>query len=532
MDSLLLSDLIVIAGIALGGATLIALIGWALTLMSRARHFGATTSVSPVFLFDGPDLSDATPEAQLLIKNAPTHMNEKQALLHTLNGRFPMLDYALQNLSEGETDVLNAADDSQMAVEISLTNDLHRVKLIGTSSQDSLSISEVAAQDAVTTELNFLRAVVDASPQLMWMQDPSGQLSWANKAYLAISDQVSDDPEEAQSKWPDAPIFPDLHIDADAKGPVSRRIMLPQLRDKEEAWFQVTTQKQDTAALHFADDVCKAVVAEQSKGRAVQAFGRIFGNLSTGLAIFDQRMRLSMFNPALTELTQLKPDYLMSRPTLDDFLDVLRDNQILPEPKNYSQWREQFVRPGRNTSDRPYCENWNLSDGQTFRVTAQPYRDESFAFFFEDVTAEVALTRRFRSDVETCQGVIDTLPEAIAVFSDNGTLVMTNTAYQNLWNLDHKTSMHTHDLRSETVTWQRQCAAAPAWGDLRNYIARNSHADVWAESAILDDGRQVDCSARRITNGMTMVSFGIERKVAPVIHKLTMADSVIPSFKS
>jgi len=275
MDSLLLTDMVLITCVAIGGATLIALIGWGLSATGRRGQFGAPDGETPAFLFDGDDLSDATPEAQLLLKNAPKHLTDKQALLHTLNGRFPTLGYALENLGDSDSDVLNAADDSQMTVEIARTNDTLRVKLVGTSSQDSLTISEVAAQDATAAELNFLRTVVDASPQLMWMQDQSGHLNWANKAYLAASDQHSEDPEEAQSNWPEAPLFPDLHLDADTKGAVSRRIALPQTKSSDEAWFQVTTQKHDTSAIHFADNIQTTVVAEQSKTRAVQAFGKI-----------------------------------------------------------------------------------------------------------------------------------------------------------------------------------------------------------------------------------------------------------------
>ena len=65
----------------------------------------------------------------------------------------------------------------------------------------------------------------------------------------------------------------------------------------------------------------------------VQTLTKTFAQLSVGLAIFDADRRPVLFNPALGDLSLLPADFLIARPTLFSFLDRLRDNRMIPEPK-------------------------------------------------------------------------------------------------------------------------------------------------------------------------------------------------------
>lgn len=533
MESLGLIDVALIIATSVGGALLIAALGWiaSRTILSTKPMIPGT--LAPTFLFDGDMLADATLDAQQMLKNAPSHLTEKQALISVLNARFPTLAYAMDGLASGDTEYLTAADDAPMSLRLEHNDGLIRVSLIGTSSRDSLSISEIAAQDALEGELSFLRSVVDESPHPMWMQDSDGKLTWANAAYLALSDRQSGDVENAGQSWPNAPLFPHLHLDANPNNPVSARVSLPLPDNMKEQWFDVTTQKNGKDILHYASSADDAVKAEQGKTKAMQTSARLFGELSTGLAIFDQRRRLASFNPALTALTRLQPSFLLKQPTLDMFLDALRETRILPEPKNYASWRDQFTALETAARAGTYCENWDSIDGQTFRVTGRPYADNSFVFLFEDISADVALTRHFRASIETGQGVIDTMEDAVAVFSANGTLVLSNKAYKELWGSGHDGSVHSHNLRTEIVGWQSHCAASPTWSELRSYISASHRTEPWTDHAILNDGRHLECRAQSVSQNMTMVTFGSDRKkMTPIVHKLTMPEPAFQRMKS
>jgi len=534
MESLGLLEVALIVASSVGGAALIVALGWAIPRLAKTRSSQSPANAAPAFLFDGDVLADATLDAQRMLKGSPAHLTEKQAVTNLFQERFPTLSYVMSHIGYGDVETIHAADGGDTSLRIEDVDGKTRVTLLGAVAQDNQSLGETAAHDNLTRELEFLRTLVDTSPHLMWTQDASGKLLWANAAYMQVSDLHSQDSDQARQSWPQQAVFPDLHLDVGDSLAKARRASVSFPDETPQKWFDVTTQRVGNDAAHFASDANAAVVAEQSKIKAMQTSGRLFGNLSTGLAIFDQKRRLTMFNPALTDLTRLKPEFLTGRPTLDMFLDALRESRVLPEPKNYGSWRDQFTALETAAREGTYCENWDSIDGQTFRVTGKPYADQSFVFLFDDITAEVALTRRFRTDIETGQGVMDALPNAIAVFSANSTLLMSNKAYKDLWDSDHDGSMHSHQLRGEIVNWQKRSAAAPAWGDLRTYIGTPEKTGPWIDHLILDDGRHVQCEAQGINGRSTMITFKLEidKKMAPVIHKLTLSDPSLQQRKS
>lgn len=531
MATFTILDFWLIAAVSIGGASLIALGFWLLTSRRSNGTFIVGDTAVPTFLFDGDDLRDATADAHNMIKGVPAQMSGKQAVVHILGNRFPLLATAIDDIAHGETRRLLSADSGPMWIELKDLNGLLRLTLNGSTSHDSMTISEIATQDAMVSELSFLRSVMDQSPQLIWQEDAQGKLSWANASYLHLSDSMESHDGVSQFAWPDTSVFPNLHLDANDSRPKVRRISVALNRQKAEAWYDVTTQRDGDGVLHFAADANAIVTAEQNKRKVVQTLSKIFAHLSVGLAIFDHNRQLTIFNPALMELTRMRPDFLSARPTVDMFLDQLREARMLPEPKNYSSWREQFTALEAAARQGTYTESWDLPDGQTFKVTGRPYPDNSFAFFFEDVSAEVSLTRRFRSDIETGQGVLDTLPDAIAVFSAAGTLVMTNKAYSDLWQVADSDFVQIHDIRTELMTWQMHCAASPIWSELRNFIGTSGERNLWSDQAVLDDGRQISCKAQPISGGMTMVTFSAATVMRPLIHKLTMVDPAIRAAK-
>ena len=532
MESLGLFEVALVAAVSLGGVGVVAFGFWMICTRGLSHRYAGTENIVPTFLFDGDDLRDATPDAQILIKDAPPHMNDREAVSHVLSTRFPTLEATIDRLERNELQTLTATDDSAISLELNEIDGLVQMKLIGTCAQDGITISALAAQDSMLSELTKLRNLADKSPHLVWQQDGDGHLNWANESYLDLCDLLSDDRDKTVKSWPSELVFPDLHHDVVDEKYVSCRKSIDIPSQNGEAWFEIMSVKNGSDTLHFASNANKAVLAEQDRRKAVQMFGRIFAQLSTGLAIFDANHRLSMFNPALLEMTNLSPEFLSSKPTMQMFLDNLRETRLLPEPKDYLKWRDQFPLNSSSVQRTAYSENWEIADGQTFKVSGQPARDDSYTFFFEDISADVSLTRRFRSDIETGQGVLDALPDAIAVFSANGTLVMTNKAYADLWDVDYETTVRAHDLRAEMIMWQSHCAAAPIWGELRTFIGKSGDRHMWTDRAILDDGRQFTCKAQPIAGGMTMISFAVMSRMSPRIRqKLSMPDPAIYGMK-
>jgi PAS domain-containing protein len=157
--------------------------------------------------------------------------------------------------------------------------------------------------------------------------------------------------------------------------------------------------------------------------------------------------------------------------------------------------------------DGSYGETWSLPTGQTFRVTGRPHPDGAVIFLFEDISAEISLTRRFRAELEMGQAVIDSLEEAMAIFTASGTLAMTNAAYVALWGHDPDGELRDMSVNDATAVWLSRCAPSPAWGDFRDFARQGPARAEWGADVMMRDGRALACRFVPLAGGATLAAF-------------------------
>ena len=516
----------------MGVATTIAVFIAATTLAKKSRtqklmqRSVKALRVGPVFLFDQGQLVDATPDALSLIATYSDQMSDFDAMIRMLGPHFPKLRDVLESPPEKKR-TIDAPTCPDLWLEISETAGRLRIAVCGGSKTTTQPVKDSLERDIHLSELAMLREITQHTPQLMWHEDRAGRLIWANQAYMKIADQMMPPHANSQAIWPNTSIFPNLHNLPGPKGTSFRRLSAKLFGQSAEHWFDVTSTPLDTGFLHFATDANAIVRAEQQRRSFVQTLGKTFAELSTGLAVFDKRRELAMFNPALLDMTGLPFDFLSSRPSLDAVLDRLREARKLPEPKNYASWREQFKALEDGAKNGTYSERWALPDGQTLRVSGRPHPDGAFAFLLEDVSAEVSLTRRFRSDIETGQAVLDSVSEAIAVFSSAGHLVMANKAYVDLWQTNPALYHEHRMLQTEMKVWQRHSDGSHIWTQIRNFTHQLGPRASFTDSTVMDDGRPLRCHVSAITGGKTLVKFTADAHINPVLQKLNMRDTTI-----
>ncbi|WP_341367769.1 PAS-domain containing protein [Yoonia sp. BS5-3] len=526
-----LSELIILGVIAtIGAAGLFTLLLRMDNRRTRPNLQLGRAGDGPVFLFQDKDLIDATPDALAMIAPHVQKMSEYEATLHVLGAHFINLEDVLAAHDKGHVRV-DGEHPNALSMHIEREGPVLRIAVTDEVSNGPTKVTDMLEHDVRLAELSMMRELTKHTPQLIWQENGNGRLIWANQAYLSFSDRLRTGIETVTPTWPSKSVFPDLTDATAHAGSTSRRVAVTLPDKSAEHWFDVTTVAQQNGFLHFATDANAAVRADRQRHNFVQTLGKTFAELSTGLAIFDKRRQLAMFNPALHELTRLPIEFLSSRPSIDTVLDRLRETRILPEPKNYASWREQFTALEAEAREGTYCEVWELPDGQTYRITGRPHPDGAFALLFEDISAEISLTRRFRSDIETGQAVLDTLGDAIAVFSSTGSLVMSNKAYADLWDTAEPSYHDQRALQTELETWRGRCTPTRMWSEMRDFIYGSGTRKTWADDAILDDGRHIRCHANPIAGGMTMVRFDFAPPKTPVISKLTMSDPALLSAK-
>ena len=513
-----------------------------------------------VALFDGTALHDATPPARAMIDAIEGGGDARARLLRHLEARFGPLGDALDDL-ETLGRVEFRADGARLSAR--WCDGLARIELIEAANGGAEEAREGdgagdAHLAAVEQELRQLRAAVEASPWPIWHTGPDGTIDWANPAYV---EHAAPSDASGPPGWPPPALFEakgparnraapgvtaalgalagphsgprlgerrgeDATAGLRPGGPAKRLRALPSTRaaqrpeggrtaeadDDPGAWYDCVARPgvAPGSAMHFAAPAEAAVQAERSLEQFVQVLSKTFAHLPVGLAVFDAKRGLSLFNPALTDLTTLPVDFLSARPTLPDFLDRLREARRMPEPRDYRGWRERITALEAASAEGTYHETWNLPGGQTWRVSGRPHPDGAIALVFEDITSEIALTRRFRSELEIGQAVVDAMREAIAVFAPDGVLTLANEAYAKLWGSDPRTSLGDMTVIDASRGWMRASEPSPLWGELRDFVSQIGERVPWTGEARLEDGRRLACRAVPLSAGSTLIGFAVE----------------------
>ena len=481
------------------GATagLSAILGALLLFRSRSHHANHTPpSLQPELLIHDGMVIDAAPNFSTLLDDQHLAGLTWNELRNSLSARFKNVP---DSLPENPMDL------------VSLEDDLLRLSIQPEGGAYRLTLRGAAVLNAPPAPRNLTSpssdAVMDVAPIPIWMVDQRGAVVWSNSAYKEIS-RSAVTPENAMTPFE----LPEGTF-SDA-GTVRASVTFA---DGAKQWFEVTRRVAVGGIGCFATSIDSLVEAEMAQRNFVQTLTKTFAHLPLGLAVFDRDRRLVLFNPALVDLTRLPVDFLSARPNLLSFFDHMRESRMMPEPKNYSTWREKLADVISAASNDRYCETWNLPTGLTYKITGRPHPDGAIAFLIEDISAEISLTRRFRSELELSQSVIDCFEDAVAVFSQLGVLTFCNATYRDLWKCDPDSAFAEMTIADATKIWQTACRPSPIWAELRDFVLTLRERAPWTAELSLRDGTTLRCAIYPVSAGATMVRFTPESKDAALL---------------
>ena len=489
------------------GLGLSVLLGWTafFTLRRKTQPIADSDDVL-IFLMRNGDVVDTNFAARRVLDSVSGPSFEIEKLHLYLSGHFEGSDKLIQP-ADGAGDLSQFSRDGQTQIRRKVAGDTVRLNLNFVNGTKSTS-DDLHSIRAMENELATLRANTSAAPFLLWRQNPVGEITWVNRAYLDTLRTFSGAGSDVT--WPLPALFPSLqasisNVDGDAQ-----RIAVHGRGDSDDAWYDCHITKIGQDILCTAIPADEAVRSENRRREFTQTLTKTFAELAIGLAIFDRSRHLVLFNPALLDLTNLPTDFLTSRPSMVGFLDRLRENRVMPEPRDYRTWRAAISDLETEASNGTYSETWSLPDGQTYHVTGRPHPDGAVALLFEDISAEMSLTRRFRDEIEQSQSVIDSVSEAVAVFSPAGQLIMTNAAYHELWQTDPDATLEPIDLTETTRQWHKLSTPTPVWGDFRDFAQMAQDREEWSATIGLLDGRSVHCRFIPQKAGASLALFQVQ----------------------
>lgn len=482
-------------------------------LVGNSRRRAETVSEPIVYLIRNGVLADSNFEGERFLQRFPLAPSGMSRLRAALASQFDGVD-ALIRPGSGSSDVHAASRDGSLLLTSESVQNAVRIRIFPSGEHRS-GHDDLYRKVASEAELETLRESTEHSPFLVWREAPDGTPVWVNRAYADSVGAAFGN--ERLLSWPLPRLFPDLRSGG------ARRLSLANAAGKSLDWYDIHSTRIGDDTLFTAFNASATVQAETQLKDFMQTLTKTFAQLDIGLAIFDKSRQLVLFNPALTDLTGLPIDFLTARPSLVALLDKLREKRMLPEPRDYKSWRQSIAELEAAAVDGTYSETWLLPGNRTFRVTGRPHPDGAIAFLIQDISAEVSLTRRFRSEIETGQTVLDNMDQAVAVFSASGALILSNRAYRRAFSVDPEARLEPASIVDATRLWHAHSAPTPIWGDVRDFARDDTERAEWAATVTLKDGRNMVCRFIPLADGGMQTVFDIGGAVSGPVEDDLMA---------
>ena len=354
-----------------------------------------------------------------------------------------------------------------------------------------------------------LGVLADTSPSPTWVTDATGELVWANRAWLAEVKATTLDEAKAANMSFDRGAD-QMVAEAGRLGIRQEGFRWTAGEGRRRAWKIVAEPLigGGGAVLTFAIDMTEAEETRDTLRRHVEAHDETLNHLADAVAIFGPAKRLAFHNTAFQALFNIDPAWLDERPTHAELLDRLRQKRQLPEVIDYAGWKARELE-FYGASEAAPDDSWSLPDGRTLRVVRQPHPLGGILLLFSDMTNEMQLRSRYNAQIQVQTATLDKLNDAVAVFGSDGRLRLHNEAFESFWSLSSDRLIEAEDFDAVAELCKSVLPDPGLWLGLK---ARVADPDPESRIAVSGEGRTTDgrvaaWQTRPLPDGATLVAF-------------------------
>jgi signal transduction histidine kinase len=291
-----------------------------------------------------------------------------------------------------------------------------------------------SARDAFTA----LAGLIESAPIPMWHRTPDLKLSFVNQAYVdAVSAESGDVVIENAVELVE-PVDGETAIARAAKahelGVPTERLVSSTVAGERRQMRVIDIPLGETGVAGLAIDVQELMDARGDFRRLADTQRDLLDKMSAGVAQFDADRAISFANLPFQRIFGFREEWLGAKPEFARVFERMRDNNKLPEVRDFPQWRAE--RENWFLSAVPVEENWLLPDGTHLRLLAQPTPDGGLILIFEDRTEQAQLASARDTLLRVRTATFDNLFEAIAVFASDGKLSIWNRRFGEIWGVE------------------------------------------------------------------------------------------------
>ena len=389
--------------------------------------------------------------------------------------------------------------------------------------------------------LDSLTHLIEAAPFPMWYRGPDLKLGLVNSAFVkAVEGKDAADVITRGSELIDAE-GEDSATASARKAKDSGRIvsrMQPAIIGGERRMLRIVNVPLSTGAVAgFAIDVQDLEDARTELARHIESQRELADRMTAGTAQFDPDRNISFFNRPFAVMAQLDPDWLAERPEFDRVLERMRDNQRLPEARDFPLWKEER-RAWFTSTEEVIEEEWMLPGGDHLRIVAQPLPDGGLRLILEDRTEQLRLASARDTLLRVRAATFDNLYEAISVFASDGRLYLWNRRFREDWELDEEW-LAEHPRVDELVpAMARKLVNPNGAAQIREMVRQTTNERQSATGRIsMTDGRHFQFAAVPLPDGnalFTMVDVTDSTRIEAALREraaaLEEADRVKTDF--
>ena len=389
--------------------------------------------------------------------------------------------------------------------------------------------------------LASLTQLIEAAPFPMWYRGPDLKLGLVNSAFVQAVEA-----EDAGDVIARSAELIDGQGDESATGSARKaqatrqivsRIRPAIIRGERRMLRVVDVPLANDAVAGFAVDIQDLEDARAELGRYIESQRELADRMTAGTAQFDADRTLSFFNRPFAVMTHIDADWLSERPEFDRLIDRMREQQRLPEARDFPAWKEER-RAWFTSADEVIEEEWMLANGDHVRVVAQPLPDGGLRLFLEDRTEQLRLASARDTLLRVRAATFDNLFEAISVFASDGRLYTWNRRFLEDWELDEEW-LTTHPRVDELVpAMARKLVNPTAAAQIREMVRQTTNERQSASGRIsMTDGRHFQFAAVPLPDGnalFTMVDVTDSSRIEAALRErataLEEADRVKTDF--
>lgn len=268
--------------------------------------------------------------------------------------------------------------------------------------------------------------------------------------------------------------------------------------------------------------------SKDALSRFTETLSTTFANMSDGLAIFDEDKSLFLFNPALSDQLDLDPVWLARRPSISDFIGMLRENRHLPEKRNFLAWRRLLTGLQDTGRQEIYNEEWALPDGRTFRVTGQPHPRGAVAFLFEDISESVVKDRQHHLERIMYKGILNELSDAVVIVQTSGLAKFANTKFFELFGEGICGILKNQGFAGLANSTEIGSEDSAFWSKVKTQISATGNPAPWNQRLTDQKGIGLLANVSALPDGSILVKIAMSAKVASKTVHTPKAPSKTP----